>query len=403
MPATDVALLSDEPCSRTIAETNTVPERAPFHLEDLERMVLERDDVEGLAGFESDMLRHGYWGNGELRTLEVNPPSTCELMKTHGRINGFANAYDRYTQPSQLATFAVHLFWNGLDARAWNDAFVNDTKASVGKPEGPTRFEMRPVEELGPGGLVGEHEGPDGIRSWAMFVRGPIVGWVVDLHQGARPHFDVVAAARTMAARVDEVAADAERRGDTGVDAAQVLSGPLTLDDWGDRYAGLEWDPFFGGCADAEERAAIAGEEEAEDARTFGRITGCTSMYSPPEGTDSEIVRVFSSMQVFRDEQGAAADLDDAVKELEARGGQRFTVEPIGDAAVGVVQPPSADAGYTQTRVLFRIDDVLASVALHDESDRDARAELTALAQKLEARLLLLERTASGSNDQSVD
>ena len=59
-----------------------------------------------------------------------------------------------------------------------------------------------------------------------MFQRGPVVGWVVDLHPGADATIDVRAAADLMAARVESVIEKAESRPRAGFDAAQLLSVP---------------------------------------------------------------------------------------------------------------------------------------------------------------------------------
>lgn len=384
MPA-DPALWSDEPCTRAVSKADAVPAAVPFRLDDLEHVVLSRDDVGGLRGFESDMARHGYWGNGELGSMEVNPPSTCDDMRKHGRIIGFANAYDKMSRPARLLTFSVHLFFTEADARGWVDAYTNGLKASVGTSDGPKRFDARPLDELGPGAVLADHDGPDGVRTSAMFVRGPIVGWVTDLHTGSS-NIDVVAAATTMAARIEEVSTDAKARATQAFDAARLLSAPLPLLDYDSRYAGLQWDFFFGGCADTEERASIVGEEPANRGAGFGRLTGCTNMYDPPQDATSSIVRVFSNVQVFNDAQGVSADIADRISRLPADKAERFEIA-VGDDSVASVSPPHGDQDFTNTSVTFRIGNIEAGISIQDKDPRDAKAEVTALAMKLRDRI----------------
>jgi hypothetical protein len=238
-----------------------------------------------------------------------------------------------------------------------------------------------------------DHEGPDGVRTWVMFVRGAVVGWVTDLHRAGR-NIDVVAAAKTMAGRLEKVAADgAARPAGSDLDAAALLSAPLPLVEFGDRYSLLRWDPFFGGCADTEERAAIVGADSANRSQAAGRVTGCTAMYTPPEGVTSGIVRVFSSVQVFTSAQGAADDLATSIGALETSGGRRFDVGSIGEDTVGIVVPAIGETNFTHTRVAFRVGNLQASVSVQDQSPRNAKAEVEALARKLQKRIQrLLER-----------
>lgn len=382
---TDPALWSDEPCTRAVSKAGAVPAAVPFRLEDLEHMVLSRDDVGGLRGFESDIGRHGYWGNGELRSMEVNPPSTCDDTRKHGRIIGFANTYDKMSRPARLVTFSVHLFFTEADARGWVDAYTNGLKASVGTSDGPKRFDARPLDQLGPGAVLADHDGPDGVRTWAMFVRGPIVGWVTDLHTSSS-NIDTVAAATAMASRIEQVSKDAKARATQVLDAARLLSAPLPLSDYGSRYAGLQWNFFFGGCADTEERASIVGKESAARVAGFGRLTGCTNMYAPPRDAKSSIVRVFSNVQVFNDAQGVSADIADRISRLPAGKANRFEIA-VGEESVASVSPPHDGQDFTNTSVTFRIGNIEAGISIHDKDPHDAKAEVTALAMKLRDRI----------------
>ena len=366
----ETALASDEPCTRT---TDGVPALLPLTVEDLPAMTLSREEVGGLVGWESDMGRHGYWGNDELQSMEVNPPSTCEDLERHGRILGFANAWTKWEDTPQQVTVSVHAFWDADGARRWFGSY-NTEMATL----------RQTVDGLGDEAILAVHEGPDGTRDWVMFRQGPLLGWVTTLNHD----LDHEAVARRLATKMAEVTT-------TGgaIDAAGLLSAPLPLEAYGERGDGLRWDSFFGGCADTEERASIVGEEEAARSAGFGRISGCTAMYSPPEGTDTSVVRVFSAVQVYRDAEGAAADLRDAAERRVRDGGTRFDPGTTGDDAYGMVLSTGGDTRSTQTRIAFRVGRLTGTVAVDDQDDADATAEVRALAVELAARIeRMLER-----------
>jgi hypothetical protein len=239
--------------------------------------------------------------------------------------------------------------------------------------------------------VLADHDGSDGVRTWVMFVRGPIVGWVTDLHTGSS-NIDVVAAATAMAARIEQVSNDAKVRATPPLDAARLLSAPLPLSDYDSRYAGLQWDFFFGGCADTEERASIAGEESANRVAGFGRLTGCTNMYDPPQDAKSSIMRAFSNVQVFNDAQGVSADIADRISRLPADKAERFDIT-VGDDSVASVSPPHGGQDFTNTSVTFRIGTIEAGISIQDKDPRDAKAEVTALAMKLRDRIEKLLRS----------
>lgn len=364
------ALATDEPCTRT---TDGVPALVPLTVEGLAGMVLGREEVGGLVGWESDPTRHGYWGNEELQSMEVNPPSTCEDLERFGRILGFANAWTNAEDPRKQVTVSVHAFWDEAGAEQWVESY---NAAMVPK--------RTAVEGLGAGAVHAVHEGPDGTREWVMLRRGSVVGWVTTLDHD----LDHVAVARRLAERIEEPVPVGG-----AIDAAGLLSAPLPRISYGERGEGLRWDFFFGGCADTEERASIVGEEDAGRSADFGRITGCTAMYSPPEGTDTSVVRVFSAVQVYRDAEGAAADLGDGADRYVGRGGTRFDPGTPGDDAYGMVLSTGGDTRSTQTRVAFRIGRLTGTVAVDDQDDADATGEVRALAVELAARIeRMLER-----------
>ena len=365
------ALASDEPCTRT---TDGDPALVPLAVEDLAAMVLTREEVGGLVGWESDMGRHGYWGNDELQSMEVHPPSTCVDLERHGRILGFANAWTKYEEQPRQVTVSVHAFWDADGARRWLGSY-NTAMATL----------RQTVDGLGDEAVLAVHEGPDGTRDWVMFRQGPIIGWVTTLNHD----LDHEAVARRLAEKVAGV-----RTAGGAIDAAGLLSAPLPLASYGPRGEGLRWDFFFGGCADTEERASIVGEDEAERAAGFGRITGCTAMYSPPEDSDSSVVRLFSMVQVYRDAEGAAADLRDAAERRIRDGGSRFDPGSPGEDAFGVVQTTRGEGmTSTATRIAFRLGRLIGTVVVDDQDDADATAEVRRLAAELAGRIeRMLER-----------
>jgi hypothetical protein len=216
-----------------------------------------------------------------------------------------------------------------------------------------------------------------------MFQRGPVVGWVVDLHPGADATIDVRAAADLMAARVESVIEKAESRPRAGFDAAQLLSVPLPREAYGARGDGLVWDWWFAGCTDAVEVAAISGEEVGAEARRLGRITGCTAMYD----RDGDLPRLFSGVAVYGNAGDASEALAGGLTELEARGGHRFEVPNLGDEAVGLATPPSGEISFTDTRVVMRFGAFDARIVIQEQGGVDATADVVDLARQLETRI----------------
>jgi hypothetical protein len=347
-------------------------------------------DVPGLAGFQDDQFTHGYHDNAELITIVPNPPSTCRDLERLGRITGFGVGYTRPNDASRQVVFAVHLFGDEAGATAWPDAFFGPMAAAAGTPEGPTSFTMTRPEGFPEGAILVEHVGQDGVRTWASTTRGRIVGWVIDLHPKGKPTVDIAAAVGVLARRIDATV-DATTGDRPGADAAHVLSATLPLSSYGRRGESLVWDSFFGGCADAIERGMVAGDQARIDAQQFGRISGCTAMYSPaaggarPDGT----VRVFSAVSMYRDPASASAAMAALIAEDKGVGGIPFAVPDLGDEAWGLVIP-DVDAGdmtYRSTRITFRHGSYVGGVTLHSTARVDVSRELIDRAEELDARM----------------
>lgn len=397
VPVTVAALATDEPCTRQITGTE-LPQPVPFRAEDLERMVPTQDELGStLTGFSSDMMRHGFQGNselswaGELPGAEAMPATACDDLVRYGRMTGFTRAFETYDETGRRVSVSVHLFWAEEDATAWAQAFVEGLRSTVGQPDGATRLTTRPVPELGPDALLVDHEGPQGKRTWAMIRRGTVVGWVVDLHPGDAATIDVLGVAGELADRIDEITATATRRPHDQLDLAQLMSVPLPLSAYGDRYEGLDWMPLWGGCADLEEWAYVVGDDGAAAAREHGRVGVCTSMYSPDPDAElsHDVTLLWSRIEVFPDEDSASAYLWDARRGNAAE--ETFDVTGVADVdeAVGSRRTldQAEDGSRWHTRVAVRTGVHLLTVAVNDRTDHDARAELTALAGQLTDRL----------------
>jgi hypothetical protein len=378
---------TDQPCTRTVLDEPSVAD-VSFQLQDLERMIPPPDEVAGLAGSVDDTFVHGYHDNQELRSIVPNPPSTCDLLVRFGRVTGFGVGYQGPGAPTHHVMFVVHLFADGGDTRAWSDAFFAGFAPLVGNPDGLAAFDVEQPFGLPPDAVLATHVGPDGIRSWAAIHRGPILGWVIDLHPERAPPFDVSAAARVLAGRIEAVSAAAAEDDGGGPDAAHLLSSPLPLAAWGDRGEFLTWDWFFGGCADAIERGLVVGEQARLDAERFGRVSGCTALYSPPGAPQpSGTIRLFSSVSLYDTEDGAAASMPASLVDLEREGGERFTVDGVGHEAIGLVTTDTGETRHNDTRITLRRGSQVGVVTVQTTDPADLTGELTDAARALEERM----------------
>jgi hypothetical protein len=365
---TSGGIATDQPCSRSVAAEADVFD-VPFQLQDLEAMIPSSADVDGMIGFEDDLFSHGYHDNAELTSIVPNPSTTCDDLERFGRITGFGIGYARPDDPTHGVLFAVHLFADEAAAKAWPDALFGSMAASAGKPDGPTSFSVTQPGRLPDGAVVVERVGADGVRTWASVTRGQIVGWVIDLHPEGEPTVDVPHAAATLVERIDEA--------------------PLPQSAYGERAAGLTWESFFGGCADAVERGMIAGDQARVDAERFGRVSGCTAMYAPGGAPTADgTVRVFSSVSVYETPEGASASLAATHAENEALGGADFEVSGLGDEVMGQITPVTGgDSSYTDTRVMLQRGPYAATAALHSTAPGNASAEVIDWARALDQRM----------------
>ena len=387
--ASSTGVASDEPCTRHVAPGQP-PSAVGLRGEDLERMVLTQDELgPAAADFEGDPVTHGFHDNAELPMIEVGDPThACDDLAESGRITGYGTGLTAPPEERRRIVVSVHLFVDEAGATGWVDVLLERFRAQVG--DGVESFEATPSDELGAGGFLLRHVGPEGIRDWALIRRGPLVGSVVDVHKAPAPTLDVASAAKALGAKIDTVVAGVGQRPPVDdLDVSAMKSALVPRAELGDRYAELEWDSFFGGCADAFEREAVAGEDELEDVRRYGRVTGCTAMYSPSEsalqrGDPGPVVRVFTAIHAFADATGASGYLQDTATELE--GGRAIDVATIGDETAAVVAPET-DSGPRHTRVLFRVGKYVALAALQERGDDDRRAEVERIATRLHERV----------------
>lgn len=378
---------NDAPCSRTLPAGSLAPAPMPFHHEDLERMVLTREDVGGLAGFEPDVSAQGFHDNVEVTSLGPNPSTTCDDIRRLGRLEGYGNVFTNFNDGRQVQ-FDVHVFWKDEDAASWIETFTAGLAAEVAATGGEVRFEQAPLDVELADATLWIHTGGDGIRTWVFLQRGPIVGWIVDLHPDEATTIDVPAAAVLMADRIESVEAELAALAPRPLNVAQLLSAPLPKAAYGDIAAQLQWDWFLGGCQDTAERGFIAGDEAREDAIRFGRISGCTAMYSLP-GTSGDVVRVFSSVNVHADADNASGALEANVASMEAVGGVRFAAAGVGDEAIGIATPaqPGESGGPADTRVVLRIGSLMAFVSIQGPAAPDSQSYILDLGRQLDARI----------------
>jgi hypothetical protein len=257
----------------------------------------------------------------------------------HGRFYREDPGNDGYPDAPQVSTM-VHLFQTEAGAKAF----------LAWQPSAPWHAGFHPeVDPLPAGGsdsvLVTSTPVQDHQR-WrvevALVRRGPLVGEVVV--SGPDSWTSKVKAAVLGAAlgkRMDSVTPTGRP-----FDAVEVISAPLTLDDWrsldrGDKgYSALTmnwfWPPSWSG--DESRRSwhydarQWAGTEVAADASQRG--TYRSLLLSP--GEDLGFPAGGTELTVYRSRAAAAAALEDTVETgLAAPGGERFEV-PTVDGAVGV-------------------------------------------------------------------
>jgi hypothetical protein len=185
----------------------------------------------------------------------------------------------------------------------------------------------------------------------------------------------------------------------------------LPLSDLGSQYADFELDDTSG--LQSNEQAiddAFDSEDEAQDVERFGRANGYEAFYTSTQALLDEKGPINVGMDVILHENadGASGNLKDGVEDAQRAVGMTkedvtiqsvdtFKVDNIGDEAVGMVHKASfkVDEGeltVEQTVVGFQEGRLIGSVAITGFEGEDMQAEATALARKLDERILAVLR-----------
>jgi hypothetical protein len=174
----------------------------------------------------------------------------------------------------------------------------------------------------------------------------------------------------------------------------------LPRDAMGGAYADLELHEDGSGHVDNAERAKdnVDLKDSREALIRAGRIGGYMQAFRPPNG-GTPLIEVSTTVELLRDEEAAAAYLEDQLADFERMRGRkfegvslhrakRFPVTGIGDGAGGVEVTLALRKrrGYS-TIVAFRRGRVVAAADLTRADRREVRDEVQRLARVLESRV----------------
>jgi hypothetical protein len=174
----------------------------------------------------------------------------------------------------------------------------------------------------------------------------------------------------------------------------------LPLDAMGRAYADLELHEDGSGHTDNAERAKdnVDLEDSREALIRAGRIGGYSQAFRPPK-RNTPLIEVSTTVELLRDEEMAAAYLEDQLADFVRMKGRkfkgvalsrakRFPVTGIGDEAGGVDLTVAIRKrrGYS-TIVAFRRGRVVAAADLTRADRHDMRGEVQRLARVLESRV----------------
>jgi hypothetical protein len=184
----------------------------------------------------------------------------------------------------------------------------------------------------------------------------------------------------------------------------------LPLSDLGSQYADFELDDTSGIQTNEQAiESAFDQEDEAADVERFGRVEGYEEDYLSSDALMEGTGPFYISTGVILHEtaDGASGNLKDGVGDAQRAAGatqenttlestETFSVEDVGQEAVGLLQTVSAqgdDGGsYYRTVVGFRQGRLIGTVSILRLDDEDVRDEATALARKLDERILAVLR-----------
>ena len=185
----------------------------------------------------------------------------------------------------------------------------------------------------------------------------------------------------------------------------------LPLSDLGSQYADFELDDTSGLQSNEQViNNAFDKEDEAQDVERFGRANGYEASYTSSEALLEEKgpIHIATGVILHENADGASGNLKNGVEDAQRavgktkedvtiQGVDTFEVSDVGQEAVGMVQKASfkvdqAELALDQTIVGFREGRLIGSVAITSLEGEDVQEEATALARKLDERILAVLR-----------
>ena len=185
------------------------------------------------------------------------------------------------------------------------------------------------------------------------------------------------------------------------VGAEELAAMTLPQADLGSAYAGYVFDSGFGGFVGNLDDAYRGSTYEATcaDNKRLGRLVGYSGMYRRPSGG---FAFMQTAVNLYRDPTGAAAGYAKSIEGQRQRAGEpngdvkvgevkEFSVPIIGEEAIGLITESTKreDGTFTstQTRITFRRGRFIAWANTVRTDRDDVKAEIIALAQRLDARI----------------
>jgi len=185
----------------------------------------------------------------------------------------------------------------------------------------------------------------------------------------------------------------------------------LPLPDLGPQYADFELDDTSGLQSNEQVISdAFDTEDEAQDVEQFGRANGYEESYtfSAAQPDEKGPIHVATGVILHEDADGASGNLKNGAEDAQRvvgmskedvtiQGVETFEVGDIGQEAVGLIQKASIkvdeeELTIGQTIVGFREGRLIGSVAITNLEGEGAQEEATALARKLDERVLAVLR-----------
>lgn len=334
-------------------------------------------------------------------------PVTCVVSSRPPTGTRSSRSVDRRGY-SRIET-AVHVFRDERGASRFLDEVVAESRRRRG-----TTFTVRGLGAR----AVGLRTPIQRLTMTSVLIRsGRIAGWA--LFVGREPREEEMAAlARRLRSQIEAVL-----RGERGpyrgrlldpagpvVDASLLARAVLAQPELGPAYASLSFDWFFGGFIDnlGRVRDDFDSADERGDVDRSGRLVSYNGLYENPEAGSVPnfrgLVRVGTSVTLFRTAWGAAGYLADSVDDDRRQAGKRiddevvervdtFDVSGITDDAAGV---RIVTSGRGLTIVVVRRGRALGRVFLWRADRRDARAEAVRLARTLDERVERVLGPAAG-------